>query len=93
MNSIVNDVYETIQLLVHESEWGKSVTNTELFEFLFSEVYEFLDGCNKHDKENMLEEASDVLMMLLYIVIKNAGSDQDNKIEELLYRVNRKLRT
>ncbi len=93
MDNITKEAYETIRKLILESEWGRAVTNTELYSFLFSEVYEFLEGCNNRDRENMLEEASDVLMILLYIVIKNTDNQQDNQIEELLYRVNKKLHT
>lgn len=52
-----------------------------------------MEGCNKEDKDNILEEASDVLMILLYIVIKNVDNQKNNLIEELLYRLNTKLRT
>lgn len=93
MDNITQEAYETIRKLILESEWGRSVTNTSLYSFLFSEIYEFMEGCNKRDKDNMLEEASDVLMILLYIVIKNIDNQQDNQIEELLHRVNKKLRT
>ena len=93
MENITKVAYETICKLILESEWGKSVNNKELFCFLFNEIYEFLEGCNKDDKDNMLEEASDVLMILLYIVIKNTGDQQGNQIEELLQRLNHKLRT
>lgn len=92
--SITDISYETISQLILESEWGKAVTNQELFEFLFDECYELLDGCNKDNYENLLEESSDVLMILLYIVIKNQDSrSETNIIEELLKRLNMKLRT
>ncbi len=91
MDNITQEAYETIRKLILESEWGKSVTNAALYGFLFNEVYEFLEGCNKRDRDNMLEEASDVLMILLYIVIKNTDNQQENQIEELLRRVNTKL--
>lgn len=91
MDNLTQEVYETIQKLILESEWGKSVTNAALYGFLFSEINEFLEGCNKRDRDNMLEEASDVLMILLYTVIKNTDNQQDNLIDELLYRVNTKL--
>lgn len=93
MDNITKEAYETVQKLILESDWGKAVTNAELYSFLFSEVYEFLDGCNNRGKDNMLEEAADILMILLYIVIKNTDNPQDNQIEELLNRVNHKLRT
>ncbi len=93
MENITEISYETIRKLILESEWGRAVRQEELFGFLFNEVYEFIDGCNRKDVDNMLEEASDVLMILLYIVIKNVDNQQNNQIEELLYRVNRKLQT
>ena len=70
MENITEISYETIRKLILESEWGRAVRQEELFGFLFNEVYEFIDGCNRKDVDNMLEEASDVLMILLYIVIK-----------------------
>lgn len=91
MENISDKVYKTVQRLIAESEWGRSVTNNELFEFLFNEVYEFLDGCNRANKENILEEASDVLMILLYIVIKNVDGQSENQIDELFNRIYNKL--
>lgn len=93
MKNICDISYETICKLITESEWGKSVTNEELFGFLFDEAYELIDGCNKNNRNNMLEEASDVLMILLYIVIKNVDDRQNNQIEILLDRLNQKLQT
>lgn len=93
MKNIYDISYETICKLITESEWGKSVTNEELFAFLFDEFYELIDGCNKNDRDNMLEEASDVLMILLYIVIKNVDDRQNNQVEKLLDRLNKKLQT
>lgn len=93
MKSIYDISYETICKLITESEWGQSVTNEELFAFLFDEAYELIDGCNKNNRDNMLEEASDVLMILLYIVIKNVDDQQNNQVAKLLDRLNRKLQT
>ncbi|MDE5696244.1 MAG: hypothetical protein K2I96_02355 [Lachnospiraceae bacterium] len=93
MKNISEISYQTIRKLIIESEWGKAVTNKELFNFLFDEVYEFVDGCNKNNKDNILEEASDVLMILLYIVIKNVDNQEENQINELLRRLNKKLQT
>lgn len=93
MDNITKETYETIQKLILESEWGRTITNTALYNYLFSEIYEFLEGCNNRDEDNMLEEASDVLMILLYIVIKNTRNSQANLIEELLFRTNKKLHT
>lgn len=94
MDNIIDISYETTRKLINESEWGQSVSNKELFSFLFSEVYELVDGCTNNDKNNILEEASDVLMILLYIVIKNSDHEDGlNLIEELLLRLNKKLRT
>lgn len=93
MKSISDISYQTIHKLITESEWGKAVTNKELFNFLFDEVYELIDGCNKNNKDNMLEEAADVLMILLYIVAKNVDNQHDNQIDELLKRLNKKLHT
>ena len=93
MKNISDISYDTIHKLIIESEWGKAVTNRELFVFLFSEFYELMDGCNKNNKDNILEEASDVLMILLYIVIKNVDNKQENQIDELLKRLNKKLQT
>lgn len=93
MKSISYISYQTIHKLITESEWGKAVTNKELFNFLFDEVYELIDGCNKKNEDNMLEEAADVLMILLYIVAKNVENQHDNQIDELLKRLNKKLRT
>lgn len=91
MDNILEVAYETIRKLIIESEWGSSVHNNELIKFLFSEVYEFVTACNTNDKDNMLEEASDVLMLLLYIDIKNSDTKTENVIEELLFRLNKKL--
>lgn len=93
MENIIDVSYKIIRKLILESEWGQSVTNNELLSFLFNEFYELVEGCNGDDKDNMLEEASDVLMILLYIVIKNVDNQQDNQIEELLRRLNKKLLT
>lgn len=93
MDNTTKETYETIQKLILESEWGRTITNTALYNYLFSEIYEFLEGCNNRDEDNMLEEASDVLMILLYIVIKNTRNSQANLIEELLFRTNKKLHT
>ena len=49
MDNITQEAYETIRKLILESEWGKSVTNAALYGFLFNEVYEFLEGCNKRE--------------------------------------------
>ena len=49
MKNISEISYQTIRKLIIESEWGKAVTNKELFNFLFDEVYEFVDGCTSID--------------------------------------------
>ena len=93
MNDLNEKVYNTIKKLILESTWGKNVTQNELQDYLFSELYEFIDGVNKNDTDNMLEEAADVLMILLYTIIKNKNCPEKNIIEELISRIDYKLRT
>ena len=90
--SISKETYETVSKLILCSEWGRNVTNTELALYLMNEVNELIEGYNKQDYENILEESSDVLMILLYIIIKSSNNPKHNLIDEMLNRLNAKLK-
>lgn len=91
--TISDETYNTVSKLILESEWGSEVTNTELGIYLMNEVNELIEGCNKHNYDNILEESSDVLMILLYIVIKNNNNQNCNLIDKMLKRLDDKLKS
>lgn len=90
MEKIVND---TISKLILESEWGRQVKNEELEVFLIDEVQEFIESLKEDNDEHMIEEAADVFMMLMYLVIKNRYQYSGNSITDVLIGINQKLRT
>jgi NTP pyrophosphatase (non-canonical NTP hydrolase) len=90
MEKIVND---TIRKLILESEWGRQVKNEELKDYLIDEVNEFIESLKEENDEHMIEEAADVFMMLMYLVIKNRYQYSGNSITDVLIGINQKLRT
>ena len=85
--------YEIIKLLINESQWGREVTVSELLGYLYDEIDEFAMGCCKKENENILEEAADVLMLILYILEKKNNGGEKNTIDILLRNINKKLQS
>lgn len=92
MEKITDTTYFTIKKLILNSNWGKDISVNELLRFLYDEVEEFADSCRKKNIENIYEEAADVLMMLLYTVIKEADNIDSNPIEYILENIDNKLK-
>lgn len=92
MTDINKETYETIKKLILESEWGRSVKNDELEYYLVEEVHEFIEAIAEKSEEHILEEAADVFMILMYILIKNRQECEENSIDEVISRINGKLR-
>lgn len=93
MNSIDKITNQTIRKLILESEWGRMVRNGELEKYLIDEVHEFIDAVEEGKEDHMMEEAADVVMMLMYLVMKNKSYTDENVIENILDRINQKLRS
>lgn len=93
MNSIDNITNQTIRKLILESEWGRMAKNKELEKYLIDEVHEFIEAIEEGKEDHMMEEAADVVMMLMYLVMKNKSQSDGNVIESILDRINQKLRS
>lgn len=63
-------VDQTIQILMERSLWGSASSFDSLINDFRNEANEFIEGSQKRDISNMLEEASDVLMMMLCIIYR-----------------------
>ena len=92
MEKITDTTYKTIKELILKSDWGKEIQVRELLKYLYDEVEEFANSCIKKDIDNIYEEAADVIMMLLYAVIKEADNQEVNPIEYILENIDIKLR-
>lgn len=93
MNSIDDITNQTIRKLILESEWGRMVRNGELEKYLIDEVHEFIDAVEEGKEDHMMEEAADVVMILMYLVMKNKRHSDENVIANILDRINQKLRS
>lgn len=87
MDKITDIVYITIRELIQKSKWGQEVTTDKLLKYLYDETDEFAESCRRKNNENIYEEAADVLMILLYIVIKEQNDIKGNPIEIILNNI------
>lgn len=92
MDKITDIVYITIRELIQKSKWGQEVTTDKLLKYLYDETDEFAESCRRKNNENIYEEAADVLMILLYIVIKEQNDIKGNPIEIILNNIEKKLK-
>lgn len=83
-------IWDSIRILMEQSFWGKSASINSLSLNLQSEVNEFKQACKNDDSLNALEEAADVLMMILCMLYYVTDKD-DCVVEEMLGRVTEKL--
>ena len=92
MNDNANvSMYSAINTLMTESLWGKSSSVNSLIANLRSEVQEFIDACKKNNSENIKEEASDILMIVMCLIYMDDHFETLNP-DELALRIVEKLR-
>lgn len=92
MDKLTEIVYITIRELIQKSKWGQEATIDELLKYLYDETDEFAESCRRKNNTNIYEEAADVLMILLYIVMKERNDIKDNPIEIILDNIEKKLK-
>ena len=84
---------KVIRLLMEDSDWGKYSSMNSLLNDFKNETEEFIEGAKKKDRSNTIEEASDVLMMMLCVIYKLEPVHKDAMIEMLTNRFIEKLYT
>ena len=90
--NINQDVWNVIKILMEESFWGKNSSYDSLIKNLNNEVDEFIQGYKNHDITNSIEEAADVLMIMLCILYKIGGSYEEFSIDEIMKAIIEKLK-
>lgn len=84
-------MWDSIDILMKKSFWGKHSNVDSLLRDLRAEVEEFAHACSINDISNAKEEAADVLMMLLCTLYRALGV-QTYSPDEIADRVSQKLR-
>lgn len=74
---IVEKTIELIASLVNETTWGKITTGREMLKQVYDECCELGIGISNIDKENIMEEISDINMMLIYFCCKLPSANLD----------------
>lgn len=83
-------MWNSIKILMEKSFWGKSSSINSLSLNLQAEVDEFKQACKNDDSLNALEEAADVLMMIL-CMLHHVTYKDDCVVDEVIDRVIEKL--
>ncbi len=90
-NNINEKVDAAIKTLMANSFWGKNASLNSLSLNLQNEINEFLDGCDSHDIDNSIEEAADIIMIVLCMLSLVNPSDNNISVEDVMKSVVCKL--
>lgn len=88
--NINDETWKAIEILMAKSFWGINSSNGTLIHNLENEVKEFIEECDNNDLGGTLEEAADVIMILLCILYKNK-KDELFSIDDLMRSIINKL--
>ena len=89
--NINEETWDAIRILMTESFWGLNSSYDSLIQNLAEEVEEFVQGCKKNDRKNSLEEAADVMMIILCILYKINANNKDFSIDDIMEAITSKL--
>lgn len=89
--NINQKTWDVIKVLMEESFWGRNSSYNSLIKNLSDEMDEFIQGSYNNDINNSIEEAADVLMIMLCILYKINGSENTFSIDEILNAITNKL--
>lgn len=90
--NINEEVWDVIRILMKDSFWGKNSSNDSLIKNLSNEMEEFIQGCKNNDIENSIEEAADVIMIMLCILYKINGECNEFLLDEVMNAIIEKLK-
>lgn len=90
--NINQDVWSVIKILMEESFWGKNSSYDSLIKDLNNEIDEFIQGYKNNDITNSIEEAADVIMIMLCILYKIGGTNEEFSIDEIMKAIIEKLK-
>lgn len=76
MDSVIS-LIDMIEYLVSETSWGQNTTCKKMLQLVYIECRELGTGLSNSDIGNILEEISDVNMMLAYFCCKLPHADND----------------
>lgn len=82
---------EVIRLLMEKSDWGKNSSLSSLLHDFENEAKEFVEGVKKENQSNAIEEASDVLMIMLCALYRLAPDCESVMIDMLTEQFIQKL--
>ena len=90
--NINKESQDVIRILMENSFWGQNSSIDSLLRDFESEVSEFWQGCKANDSENSMEEAADVLMIMLCILYKMSRETEQPLIEQMVEAMVEKLK-
>lgn len=85
------EMWDSIEILMQQSFWGKHSSVDSLLRNLRDEVEEFVQACRSNDASNAKEEVADILMLLLCTLYRILD-EQTCPPDEIANRVSQKLR-
>lgn len=89
--NINEKTWDAINLLMEKSLWGTNSSSDSLVTDLKNEVEEFIYGFMQNDNNNSLEEAADVIMIVLCMLYKKKYKDNDFKLDDVMQLIIDKL--
>ncbi len=88
--NINDETWKTIEILMSKSFWGTNSSNDSLIHNLENEVNEFIEDCYYNDFVGLIEEAADVIMILLCILYRS-NSGKSLIIDDVMRSIVNKL--
>lgn len=88
--NINEETWKAIEILMTKSFWGTNSSKDSLIRNLENEVKEFIEECDNNDLGGTIEEAADVIMILLCILFKN-NKDKLFSIDNVMLSIINKL--